>query len=375
MSAEAMSGPSSSRFRHPLVADTALVPQIDTNVSCCSTSSSSECAQPSLQHNGSSQTTQKPPFDGLSFIRNLYTKRNLSEDAIAVLCSSWRTSTQLQYKVYFTKWLYFCNQQKLDPLCYNAVNCVHFLTSLFSAGKSYSAINTARSALSTFLTNEAGLTIGSAPLVKRFMKGVFELRPPLPRYRFVWDISVVLSFLCNYFPNECFPLDILSYKCVVLLALATMQRVQTLHAINVNDICFSNDLVTIPIFTLLKHSRSNNYKCVLNLKYFTQSPAICPALTLQHYVDRTKSIRGHISQLYISFRKPYTPVSQSTIRRWITTTLGEAGIDTTVFKSHSTRAASSARDNLMPVDEILKSGGWTNASVFRQYNDKIVLPC
>ena len=85
--------------------------------------------------------------------------------------------------------------KKIDPLCYNAVNCVHFLTSLFSAGKSYSAINTARSALSTFLTNEAGLTIGSAPLVKRFMKGVLQLRPPLPRYRFVWDISVVLSFV------------------------------------------------------------------------------------------------------------------------------------------------------------------------------------
>ena len=116
--------------------------------------------------------------------------------------------------------------------------------------------------------------------------------------------------------------------------------------------CFSNDLVTIPIFQLLKQSRSNNYKCILNLKYFCQSPATCTVLPLQHYVDWTKSISGRISQLFISFRKPYTPVSQSTTRRWITTPLREAGIDTSVFKSHSTRAgaASSARDNSMPVD-------------------------
>ena len=63
------------------------------------------------------------------------------------------------------------------------------------------------------------MTIGFATLVKRFMKGVFELRPPLPRYCFVWDIKVVLSFLCNYFPSDCFPLDILSYKCVVVVVI------------------------------------------------------------------------------------------------------------------------------------------------------------
>ena len=118
-------------------------------------------------------------------------------------------------------------------------------------------------------------------------------------------------------------------------------------------LCFSNDLVTIPIFQLLKQSRSDNYKCILNLKYFCQTPAIRTTLPLQHYVDRTKSISGRISQLFISFHKPYTPVSQSTIRRWITTPLSETGIDTSVFKSHSTRAAaaSSARDNSMPVDD------------------------
>ena len=70
-----------------------------------------------------------------------------------------------------------------------------FLTELFDAGEGYSAINTARSALSSFITSEAGITIGNFPSVKRFMKGVFALRPSLPRYEFIWDVNIVLDYL------------------------------------------------------------------------------------------------------------------------------------------------------------------------------------
>ena len=141
-------------------------------------------------------------------------------------------------------------------------------------------------------------------------------------------------------------------------------------------LCFSNDLVTIPVFKLLKQSCSNNNKCVPNLKYFSQSPAICPALPLQHYVDRTKSISGRISLVFISFRKRIhlssSPPQDAGSRLLF---VKQALIHTSVFKSYSTRAAaSSARDNSMLVDETLQSAGWTNASVFRHYYDKIVLP-
>ena len=63
---------------------------------------------------------------------------------------------------------------KIDPLQFSEVNCMSFLTSLFHAGQGYSVLNTARSALSTFLVSPSGLTIGNSSLIKRFMKGVFE---------------------------------------------------------------------------------------------------------------------------------------------------------------------------------------------------------
>ena len=55
----------------------------------------------------------------------------------------------------------------------------------------------------------------------------------------------------------------------------------------------------------------------------------------------------------------------------------EAVINTGMFKSHSTRAASASaakRDNI-PVDHTLKlTGNWTNVQTFHKYYDKVVLP-
>lgn len=64
----------------------------------------------------------------------------------------------------------------------NVDSVLTYLTELYNAGLGYSCINTARSALSSFLQLENCVSVGSHPLVRRFMKGVFNLRPSLPRY-------------------------------------------------------------------------------------------------------------------------------------------------------------------------------------------------
>ena len=109
---------------------------------------------------------------------------------------------------------------------------------LFDQGSGYSVINTARSALSTILCNDKGLTIGNFTSVKRFLKGAFELRPPMPKYQFIWDANLMLNYLENFHPNEDLCLSYLTYKLAMLLALASAQRVQTLHAIKVHNILF-----------------------------------------------------------------------------------------------------------------------------------------
>ena len=53
----------------------------------------------------------------------------------------------------------------------------------------------------------------------------------------------------------------------------------------------------------------------------------------------------------------------------------EAGIDVSIFTTHSTRAASdsSARDNDMNIHDIMTTVGWTNASTFEKYYVKSVI--
>ena len=188
-------------------------------------------------------------------------------------------------------------------MSYNEIAAVKFLTKLFKNGIGYSSINTARSALSTILTNEHGLTIGNCSSVKRLMKGIFELKPPAVKYKFIWDTNIVLNFLSLFYPLEDIPLSFLTYKLCMLMAISTMQRVQTLHSIEIDDIFISKNCVKIPIRKLLKQSNQRNYDFSLYLKFF-DNPAICVARTLSEYLTRTKPIRGSIKQLFISFQKP-----------------------------------------------------------------------
>lgn len=57
--------------------------------------------------------------------------------------------------------------------------------------------------------------------------------------------------------------------------------------------------------------------------------------------------------------------------RWVKSTLKEAGIDICTFSAHSSRTAASSYSlsSGLPLKEILKAGGWSNANIFvRHYN-------
>lgn len=90
--------------------------------------------------------------------------------------------------------------------------------------------------------------------------------------------------------------------------------------------------------------------------------------------ESTSHIKKNTTQLFISFQKPYSAVSCATISRWIKHVITEAGIDTSYFKAHSTRAAAatSAKLNDVPVDDILQVAEWSNARTFQSFSDKVV---
>ena len=94
------------------------------------------------------------------------------------------------------KWFEFCNLHNCDYVTAPVSVALDFLSDLFASGLSYSSINTAISCLSSLLLYEdSSAPFGQLPFVKRFMKGIFELRPSISRYTRSWSINTVFDFI------------------------------------------------------------------------------------------------------------------------------------------------------------------------------------
>ena len=95
---------------------------------------------------------------------------------------------------------------------------------------------------------------------------------------------------------------------------------------------------------------------------------MCPVHSLEEYLARTKPLRKD-TQLFISIIKPHGPVTSSTVARWLKEVLSNAGIDTSIFKAHSVRGASTSMAAKMgvTVETILGAADWRSESVFRKF--------
>ena len=96
---------------------------------------------------------------------------------------------------------------------------------------------------------------GQHKIVWRFKKGVFELKPILPKYSHTWDVDTVLNVLECYAPNDKLTLKELSHKLVMLLALLTGQRCQTVHKLSVKSMKLEDNKCVFYITSLLKQSK------------------------------------------------------------------------------------------------------------------------
>ncbi|MCP3928121.1 MAG: hypothetical protein GY705_03365, partial [Bacteroidetes bacterium] len=130
------------------------------------------------EKDSNSSIEQKIASEGISAVRQQYSAQGLTDDVVNFLVLAWRSGTIKNYDCQLKKWLYYCTNLDLDPFHPTVGNVLSYLKSLFDIGLSYSAIGTARSALSHIIKFD-GAPVGQHPLVKLFMKSVFQQRPAL----------------------------------------------------------------------------------------------------------------------------------------------------------------------------------------------------
>ena len=136
---------------------------------------------------------------------------------------SWRNSTKRQYWSYVQKWLHFGVEKHVNPMSPSVSVVLDYLASLFHAGIGYSGLNTARSALSSFVAIKGHCQIGKHNFVNIFMRRIFHLKPSLPRYNFTWNVSDLLKYLAKL-DNQSLSLKQITLKCVSLLVAARTWR-------------------------------------------------------------------------------------------------------------------------------------------------------
>ena len=90
----------------------------------------------------------------LSGFLKSFKNKGLPEDVTEVLLQSWGDGTRQSYDSKITLWTTFCDEWKIDYMQPSVTEVLKFLHSLKSKGFSYSIINSARSALSAFITLE-----------------------------------------------------------------------------------------------------------------------------------------------------------------------------------------------------------------------------
>ena len=225
----------------------------------------------------------------MSCVREKITSLILSTSAVDIVMASWRKGTKTQYQSYLSKWIKFCSSEKCNFLSAAVSIGVEFLASLYASGYSYSSINTATSALSSLL--QSNPPFGQQPLVKRFMKGVFELKPSLPRYSEIWDISLVFNFIRRQPELEKITLKALTCQLTFLLLILSGQRCQTIQLLLIENLTMNDEHCIFYICESVKQTRPGTHIPPIQFLSYKHDKKLCVVQHIKDYLARTKQKR------------------------------------------------------------------------------------
>ena len=312
----------------------------------------------------------KSPSAGASLLRSAMNRKNLPPKVLEHVMCSWREKTKTQYAVYHRKWQTYCVLKQIDQLSPDLNDVLSFLVNLFDLGLRYSGLNSARSALSCVLPDFEGHKFGSHPLTVRLLRSFYNKRPPQVRYSEMWDPDIVIDNLREMSPINELSVKKISLKFTMLFLLATCSRQQRLCSIKRSNIKFQDDgSVAIQTDELQKHSSRGKSLEIVVLQPFNDDRSICVVQNLKMYLRKTKDLTNAGDALLCSYVPPYKAVGTQTVARWTKTVMKDSGIDTQIFKAHSTRGSSASKMAKMgtPLKDILKRGCWSDESTFKHF--------
>jgi hypothetical protein len=202
------------------------------------------------------------------------------------------------------------------------------------------------------------------------MTGVFNKKPPRPRYMQMWDLNTLLSYIIGMENNKELSLKEISMKLCMSMALSSASRSSEIHKLDIENMNITEDEIVFTLKDLTKSRRVGQSPISVKFtKYKEHSKLDIISCTLE-YLEKTKIIRADESLI-----KPHKAVKSCTIAIWLKNIMALSGIDVSVFKLHSTRGASTSKANKygLSIEQIIKKGNWKSCKTFRKFYNRPVV--
>ena len=100
-----------------------------------------------------------------------------------------------------------------------------------------------------------GLTLGKEPIIRRYIKGIFNIPPSLPKYTATWNPDIELNNFNSLPVNDDLTLKQLSHKLATLVCLLSGQRDQTISNHSINHMALTDDKCISYVTAILKTTR------------------------------------------------------------------------------------------------------------------------
>ena len=127
-----------------------------------------------------------------------------------------------------------------------------------------------------------------------FLKRVFTSGPAQPRNNTTWNAPVVLNFLESWHPAGCLPLLNLSRNFIILLALLSGQRSQSLLLLDIRNLTCTQTRLYLGFGDVLKTPDQVLTRLRLLFQPFPTT-LHCVMSNYIHYMDRTRSFKSKVT--------------------------------------------------------------------------------
>ena len=341
-----------------------------------------------------SRRSRKSKPCGLENIRVSEPTPRFSKRARDYIKQARRVSTRKLYDARLSIYRGWCDEQSVSATSASIEEIANFFVYLHEVRKcKATTIAGYRSAIASIHKGIAGTSVSQDKTLSSLIKGIFnsdpDLRPLLPN----WDLPSVLGALVAspFEPLSTCDMKYLTWKTVFLLALATASRVSELHALSVNENNLRVDNSGIRLLPnlqfLAKTQRVNKawkpYFIPIFDSYASDPEDIllCPCRALRIYLDRTRSLRGNVDNLFLTYQKGLCKAAaKSSLSRWIVLLIRYVYEDLPhgpLFnvRAHDTRrlSASWALFNGASIQDILQAAHWAAETTFTSFYLKDVV--